>query len=82
MQQPRVNYKKFEPEYIENLRDMRKDYAIHKARKNEKVNYLYELKNSFLGFENELTSDEINTLKAELIWSRSKYIPTWNTERK
>ena len=70
MQQPSVNYKKFEPEYIENLRDMRKDYAIHKARKNEKVNYLYELKNSFLGFENELTEAELKILNTELIWKR------------
>jgi hypothetical protein len=82
MQQPSVNYKKFEPEYTESLRDRRRDFAILKAHRNRKVNYLYELKNSFLGFENELTTYEIKVLKAELIWSRSKYIPTWNTERK
>lgn len=82
MQQPRVNYMIFEPEYTEGLRDIRRKHAILKAHPNRKVNYLYETAVSILGFENKLASDEINALKAELIWSRSKYIPTWNTERK
>jgi uncharacterized membrane protein len=70
MKQPKVNYKKFEPEYTKCLRDIRRNYATYKAHRNRKVNYLYELKNSFLGFENELTTYEIKVLKAELIWKR------------
>jgi uncharacterized membrane protein len=70
MKQPQVNYNKFEPEYTEGLRDIRRNYATHKAHRNRKVNYLYELKNSFLGFEIELTTYEIKVLKAELIWKR------------
>lgn len=70
MKQPQVNYKKFEPEYTENLRDVRRNYVILKAHQNRKVNYLYETKESILGFENELTTYEIKVLKAELIWKR------------
>jgi uncharacterized protein (DUF488 family) len=70
MKQPKVNYKKFEPEYTEGLRDIRRKYVILKANQNRKVNYLYESKESIAGFEDELTANEINAGKFELIWRR------------
>jgi hypothetical protein len=76
MKQPQVNYIEINQineilvlqEYT--IKNARREYAIYMAKSNQKVNYLYESKESISGFEDQLTANEIKVLKAELIWKR------------
>jgi hypothetical protein len=70
MQEPRVNYAEWNKEYSKIRSEFIEKYATFQAKVNPKVNFLYKSCGNLIGFEYELTAEEMRKISVVLIWRR------------